>query len=67
LLLASAGPRADDWRMDDATGSGESLTAEDGIEIISKPTTLAHLTRVAQRTFGDLGLVKAVVDVDASW
>ena len=50
--------------MDDAPGYGESLLTEDGIEIISNPTTLAHLLRVAERTFGDLGLVKAVVDVE---
>jgi len=50
--------------MDDALGSGESIITEDGIEVISSPTTLAHLLRVAQRTFGDLGLVKAVVDVE---
>jgi len=49
--------------MDDAPRD-ESLSDEDGIEVISNPTTLAHLTRVAQRTFGDLGLVKAVVDVE---
>ena len=49
--------------MDDALGYGESIITEDGIEIISSPTTLAHLLRVAQRTFGDLGLVKAVVDI----
>ena len=50
--------------MDDAPGYGESLLTEDGIEIISNPTTLAHLLRVAERTFGDLGLAKAVVDVE---
>ena len=50
--------------MDDALGYGESIITEDGIEVISSPTTLAHLLRVAQRTFGDLGLVKAVVDVE---
>jgi len=49
--------------MDDAPRD-ESLSDEYGIEVISNPTTLAHLTRVAQRTFGDLGLVKAVVDVE---
>jgi hypothetical protein len=50
--------------MDDAPGHGESPIAEDGIEIISNPTALAHLMLVAERKFGDLGLVKAVVDVE---
>lgn len=50
--------------MDDAPDTGDTLPTEDGIEIISKPTTIAHLKHVAERKFGDLGLVKAVVDVE---
>jgi len=50
--------------MVDPSGSGPSDLGELGIEIITEPTTLAHLIQVAERTFGDLGLVKAVVDVE---
>lgn len=50
--------------MDDAPANGEALTTEDGIEIISSPISLAHLTHVAERKFGDLGLVKVVVDIE---
>lgn len=39
---------------------------EHGVEIISRPTTIEHLQQTATRTFGDLGLVKAVVDVERS-
>jgi hypothetical protein len=37
---------------------------DNGVEIISAPIILAHLRETAERTFGDLGLVKAVVDVE---
>lgn len=37
---------------------------ENGVEVISSPTTLEHLKQTAERTFGELGLVKAVVDVE---
>lgn len=39
------------------------LTTQEDIEIVSTPTSLAHLRQVGERKFGDLGLVKAVVDV----
>lgn len=51
-------------RVDETPANGEALTTEDGIELIASPTSLAHLTHVAERTFGDLGLVKAAVDVE---
>lgn len=50
--------------MDDAKDGGEAQPPEAGIEIISRPTTVGHLAQVAERTFGDLGLVKGVVDVE---
>jgi len=53
--------------MDDAPGHGESPIAEDGIEIISNPTTLAHLMLVAERKFGDLGLRQLSSTSFASW
>ncbi len=51
-------------RVDETPANGEALTTEDGIELIASPTSLAHLAHVAERTFGDLGLVKAAVDVE---
>ena len=50
--------------MDDAPDIGAAPPTEVGIEIVSEPTTIAHLRQVAERTFGDLGLVKAVVDIE---
>lgn len=51
--------------MDDpATHGGDELIDENGVEVISSPTTLEHLKQTAERTFGELGLVKAVVDVE---
>jgi len=50
--------------MDDGPDPGAVSPTEVGIEIISEPTTIAHLKQVAERTFGDLGLVKAVVDIE---
>lgn len=50
--------------MDDGPDPGAVSPTEGGIEIISEPTTIAHLKQVAERTFGDLGLVKAVVDIE---
>jgi len=50
--------------MDDAPADRDALTSDEGIEIVSSPTSLAHLAHVAERTFGDLGLVKAVVDLE---
>ena len=50
--------------MDATPADGDTLINENGVEIVSKPTTIAHLKQTAQRTFGDLGLVKAVVDVE---
>lgn len=53
--------------MDEAsTDSGGQLINENGVEIITSPTTLDHLKQTANRTFGDLGLVKAVVDIERS-
>lgn len=52
-------------RRDDAPANGEALTTEDeGIERISSPASLVPLAHVAERKFGDLGLVKAVVDIE---
>jgi len=51
--------------MDDpAAQGGDELIDENGVEIVSSPTTLEHLKQTAERTFGELGLVKAVVDVE---
>jgi hypothetical protein len=51
--------------MDDpAAHGGDELIDENGVEIVSSPTTLEHLKQTAERTFGELGLVKAVVDVE---
>lgn len=50
--------------MDEPRADGDTVIDANGVEIVAKPTTIAHLKQTAQRTFGDLGLVKAVVDVD---
>jgi hypothetical protein len=50
--------------MDDTPAGGDEPTSDEGIEIVSSPVSLAHLAHVAERTFGDLGLVKAVVDLE---
>ena len=50
--------------MDEAPDEETTSINENGVEIISTPTTIAHLAQTAKRTFGDLGLVKAVVDVE---
>jgi len=51
--------------VDEASADdGDGLINEDGVEIIASPATLDYLKQTAQRTFGDLGLVKAVVDVE---
>ena len=55
---------ADDGIMDDGPDDKRASINENGVEIISKPTTVAYLERTARRTFGDLGLVKAVVDIE---
>lgn len=49
--------------MGDGSNDRDTVAAEDGIEIISVPTTVTQLQAVAERTFGDLGLLEAVVDV----
>lgn len=54
----------DDGHMDATPADGDTFINENGVEIVSKPTTIDHLKQTAQRTFGDLGLVKAVVDVE---
>lgn len=53
--------------MDDGLDLGAVSPTEVGIEIILEPTTIAHLQQVAERTFGDLGLVKAVVDIERQY
>ncbi|MCJ7712567.1 MAG: DUF5674 family protein [Chloroflexi bacterium] len=50
--------------MDEDPQDGQTLINENGVEIILTPTTIAHLKQAAERTFGDLGLVKAVVDIE---
>ena len=50
--------------MDEAHDDDGASINENGVEIISTPTTIAHLEHTARRTFGDLGLVKVVVDVE---
>lgn len=54
----------DDGSVDQAGDDDAASIDAHGVEIISKPTTVAHLEQTARRTFGDLGLVKAVVDVE---
>ncbi len=53
-----------DEAPDESSDDGATLINENGVEIISAPTTIAHLKQTAERTFGDLGLVKAVVDLE---
>ena len=62
--LARGTRAADDGHMDETPDEGSSLINENGVEIVSGPTTIVHLKQTAERTFGDLGLVKAVVDVE---
>ncbi len=50
--------------MEEVPDGGDELIDENGVEIISSPTSVDHLKQTARRTFGDLGLVKAVVDVE---
>ena len=54
----------DDGSVDEAGDDDAASIDAHGVEIISKPTTVAHLEQTARRTFGDLGLVKAVVDLE---
>jgi len=62
--LARMARTADDGVMDEGPDDESASINANGVEIISKPTTIAHLEETARRTFGDLGLVKAVVDVE---
>jgi hypothetical protein len=64
LPVARATCGADDVTMDDAPDDRDTVINDDGVEIVSTPTTIAHLKWTAERTFGDLGLVKAVVDLE---
>jgi len=64
LPVARATRGADDVTVDDAPDDRDTLINENGVEIVSTPTTIAHLKWTAERTFGDLGLVKAVVDLE---
>jgi hypothetical protein len=50
--------------MDESQEEGHTLIDDNGVEIVAMPTTIAHLRWTAERTFGDLGLVKAVVDLE---
>ena len=50
--------------MDDLHDAPATPIDENGVEIVSTPTTIAHLKWTAERTVGDLGLVKAAVDLE---
>lgn len=64
LVVARARRPTHDGDMDDAPDDRDTLINENGVEIVTTPTTIAHLGWTAERTFGDLGLVKAVVDLE---
>lgn len=64
IAVARARRPTDDGGMDEEPEDGHTLINENGVEIVSTPTTIAHLTWTAERTFGDLGLVTAVVDLE---